>query len=145
MSVNDTALWMDTVISRTRSDMGRPILADKQCSQCKIRKDKSEFYGKERKSGTCKSCQGSNQNLRRDFVVEHLRNNSCVDCGESDPVVLDFDHRDRDAKSYALSKMVRFNFTLERFQEEIDKCDVRCSNCHRRRTANELGWFHRNV
>jgi hypothetical protein len=24
---------------------------------------------------------------------------------------------------------------------EIDKCDVRCANCHRRRTAADFGWW----
>jgi hypothetical protein len=23
---------------------------------------------------------------------------------------------------------------------KIGKCDVRCANCHRRRTAHQLGW-----
>ncbi|KKM74976.1 hypothetical protein LCGC14_1394930 [marine sediment metagenome] len=30
------------------------------------------------------------------------------------------------------------NYTLKRIQQEIDKCDIRCANCHRRKTAVEL-------
>jgi hypothetical protein len=36
--------------------------------------------------------------------------------------------------------MTRGAVSLIRLQAEIAKCDVRCANCHRRRTAASLGW-----
>jgi hypothetical protein len=28
-----------------------------------------------------------------------------------------------------------------RVRAEIEKCDVRCVNCHRRKTARDFGWL----
>lgn len=51
-----------------------------------------------------------------------------MDCGESDPVVLEFDHRDPSLK---LGRVMEV--TNMRLEDEVDKCDVRCANCHRKR------------
>lgn len=69
-------------------------------------------------------------------VLEFLATHHCTDCGESDPVVLDFDHLPGTRKSFdvgrALSGSTRsWNAILD----EIQKCEVVCANCHRRRTA----------
>lgn len=76
----------------------------------------------------------------RTFVIDYLRKNPCVDCGESDPVVLEFDHV-RGVKDIEVSVMVSRGFGIERISEEITKCDVRCANCHRRITAIRGNWF----
>jgi hypothetical protein len=60
---------------------------------------------------------------------------SCVDCGESNPLVLDFDHVSGD-KICDISNMVYRSYCVESIQKEIDKCEVRCSNCHRVATHN---------
>jgi hypothetical protein len=74
----------------------------------------------------------------RQFIVDYLRAHPCVDCGEADIVVLEFDHlRDKVA---SISQMIRNN-ELARIIEEIAKCDVVCANCHRRRTAQRGGWY----
>lgn len=64
---------------------------------------------------------------------------ACVDCGEANPIVLDFDHlRDKKRDVSALAHTVATDVAIE---AEIAKCVVRCVNCHRRRTAKELGWY----
>ena len=61
---------------------------------------------------------------------------------ETDPVVLDFDHRDEKEKKYNISEMVlRFQKAWVTIEEEIEKCDIRCANCHRRRTAKQFNWY----
>jgi hypothetical protein len=72
----------------------------------------------------------------RAFLVAYLVGHPCVDCGESDPVVLEFDHV-RGTKVAAISSFVRNMASMNRILAEIAKCDVRCANCHRRRTAAE--------
>lgn len=72
------------------------------------------------------------------YVWDYFNNNPCIDCGENDPIVLEFDHRSD--KIAAISEMYR-NFTLKQVIKEISKCEVRCANCHRRKTAIERGWY----
>jgi hypothetical protein len=69
----------------------------------------------------------------RRFMIEYLRAHPCVDCGETDIVVLQFDHlRDKRAD---LSKMMSSGATWAAIEREIAKCEVRCANCHRLKTA----------
>lgn len=76
----------------------------------------------------------------RKFVWEYLKDHPCVDCGESDIVVLEFDHRERHTKVFNVSEAVGRAHSLGAIIKEISKCDVRCANCHRRKTARQLGW-----
>jgi hypothetical protein len=56
-----------------------------------------------------------------------------VDCGESDPIVLEFDHI-RGKKVGDVSTLAGQAFSWHKLSAEIAKCEVRCANCHRRRT-----------
>ncbi len=70
---------------------------------------------------------------------EYLSTHPCIDCGEGDPVVLEFDHRaDKKASIMAL---MRRHARWDVIMEEIAKCDVRCANCHRRRTAKTRKYY----
>ncbi len=70
-----------------------------------------------------------------DYLLEH----PCVDCGEQDPVVLEFDHL-RD-KVDSICNLTRKAQTWKPIEEEINKCEVRCANCHRRKTSREGNYF----
>lgn len=76
----------------------------------------------------------------RHFVLKHLETHPCIDCGEVDPIVLTFDHV-RGDKRHNIATMVSKGSRLTSIQNEIDKCEVRCANCHTRRTAYQFGWF----
>jgi hypothetical protein len=69
-------------------------------------------------------------------IIQYLRCHPCVDCGETDIVVLDFDHQ-RD-KVLDINRMR--GFAWSRIAAEIEKCEVVCANDHRRRTAATQGW-----
>lgn len=62
----------------------------------------------------------------------------CVQCGEKDVVVLEFDHIDPASKVANISQM-RKNYTPEKLKVELAKCVVLCANCHKRRTAAQYG------
>ncbi len=75
----------------------------------------------------------------RDQVIRFLRAQVCIDCGETDTLLLDFDHRDRALKVSTVADLIRRRSRRAMF-EEMAKCDIRCVRCHRRRTALQLGW-----
>ena len=69
-------------------------------------------------------------------AYEYLLTHPCVDCAETDPVVLDFDHRDPRQKIKDVAWFIRRR-DLDGLRGEIAKCVVRCANDHRRKTARE--------
>ena len=75
----------------------------------------------------------------RAFLLEHLRANPCIDCGERDPVVLEFDHLRE--KISGVAAMSEDGASPRRLAAEIAKCQVVCVNCHRRRTARRRGSY----
>ncbi|HJQ33670.1 MAG TPA: hypothetical protein VJ866_15910 [Pyrinomonadaceae bacterium] len=72
-------------------------------------------------------------------VFNYLRDHPCLDCGESDPVVLEFDHRELSTKRLAIAQMIERRYSWQTILVEIGKCDVRCANCHRRKTSKQFG------
>lgn len=71
------------------------------------------------------------------YISSYLKTHPCVDCGEKDIIVLEFDHRGN--KKYGIANM-RDNYSLKTVKDEVAKCDVRCANCHRRKTAKERNY-----
>lgn len=135
----------------------------KKCTMCNLEKDVLEFgKNKQRKDGRqnyCKLCsrekdkrcyilngkrrtkikktrQAAYQRNRK-FIYEYFKSHPCVDCKETDPVVLEFDHR-RD-KKLEIGRMK--SYSLEVIKKEIEKCEIRCANCHKRRTARIYNWY----
>lgn len=74
-------------------------------------------------------------------LMQFLTQHPCVDCGETDPTVLDFDHLPGAAKRFTISRAVGASTRSWRaIAEEMAKCEVVCANCHRRRTASRAGF-----
>ena len=74
---------------------------------------------------------------RARLLVEYLLEHPCIDCGETDPLVLEFDHLGD--KTFEIAKGLRDRRWCD-VLDEIAKCDVVCANCHRRRTARRGGF-----
>jgi hypothetical protein len=120
----------------------------KRCTKCEQTKPVSEF---QRNRATadglqtrCTTCQNTTnraqQRAKREAVYHYLRRHPCIDCGEADPIVLDFDHV-RGVKSLSVGTMISRQKSRAVIAAEIEKCEVRCSNCHRRRTAKSRDWY----
>jgi hypothetical protein len=135
----------------------------RKCYRCGALKPPAEFAWRNKAKGRydsfCRPCRAAYkkahyaanrrryieraQERKRDLALERtlyliafFESHPCVDCGETDPVVLEFDHR-RD-------KLFSIGMELSRRKwqsilAEIEKCDVVCANCHRRRTALRRG------
>ena len=130
----------------------------KTCCICKVEKETEEFNkNKSRKDGlntVCKSCSRERSKkyysenrehhkkniyiLRRKYLSELLKevnefkaNLGCKFCPEKEAICLDFHHTDSLNKEDDVSKFVRSN-QRKKAWEEIAKCVVVCSNCHRK-------------
>ena len=139
---------------------------DKICYKCKIEKQ-IEYFNKNptRKDGfgnLCKECnkkyqkdwyiknrklhilsirklKAKNRKCAREFLYEYLKDKKCVDCGEDNPIVLEFDHV-RENKVRTISKMVGNGSKIQTILSEMEKCEIRCANCHRIKTTKSEGY-----
>ena len=80
----------------------------------------------------------------RVFLRELKMSNACVSCGESNPNVLEFDHINPDEKKNEIAYMATHAYSIESIKKEACKCIILCANCHRKRTARQLGWYYYN-
>lgn len=69
-------------------------------------------------------------------LAEMKTNAGCSDCGETNHIVLDFDHLHD--KKYNISRMIHDGFSWKAILKEISKCEIVCANCHRIRTHNRF-------
>jgi hypothetical protein len=129
----------------------------KLCTKCDKEKPVDEFNkNKARKDGLATMCRqcwkayyktyyesgkekkrlATQRKTNRESVkayIQAAKNVPCADCGNSYPsYVMDFDHLGD--KSFTISQKI--GYSLKKIKEEIAKCDVVCSNCHRIRTHN---------
>lgn len=135
----------------------------KKCSKCLRLLDENEFNWKfkfTRRSYHCKDCsrkyiQNHYKNnldyyikkaLKRNSMIKsrsykflgpYLLNHPCIDCGEKNILVLEFDHKDRKMKDGEISLIIQKGATLDKLIAEVEKCEIRCANCHRIKTAHE--------
>lgn len=77
-------------------------------------------------------------NRRR--LVAYFATHPCVDCGQADLRVLEFDHV-RGKKSSDISRMLLIGCSWPTIEKEIAKCEVRCVNCHRIKTCERGGFW----
>lgn len=112
---------------------------DTQCKVC-VNAYRKEHYKKNSAVYKARSRRQDTQYKTRNVtnIISYLETHHCVDCGEADPLVLEFDHRDRKAKQHTIARMIGIH-SWEKIIKEIEKCEVRCANCHKRKTVKQLG------
>ena len=115
-------------------------LFSKGNSSCKIcHRELSRLHYKKH-TDRYKKNQLDKLKVRGQYLYKYLLKNPCIDCGETDPSALDFDHRDINEKKDHISKMFR-DSAWQIVLEEVKKCDIRCANCHRKKTAKQFNWY----
>jgi hypothetical protein len=75
--------------------------------------------------------QAERRKAARDYIWAIKCKSKCLKCGEDHPATLDFHHRDPTQKEITAVKMVANKYSEKRINEELEKCDILCSNCHR--------------
>jgi hypothetical protein len=138
----------------------------KKCSSCKMDKPTTEFHRNVgRKDGlqrNCKSCSNNRnkqyyldnrarldddnkerravrRKLARDYIFDYFGSHPCVDCGTIDVRVLEFDHLPDFKKKSGVGKLAISGYSLDVIKTEIEKCEVRCRNCHIIKTYERSG------
>lgn len=127
----------------------------KVCSKCNIEKDINDFAYKNKskniRHSRCRKCQSEsdkqlylNNSIRREkirtntnlaikkakiFVRRVKQRFGCKNCGDKRYYVLDFHHLH--GKDNEISTLSRQGVTIQRLKDEIRKCTILCSNCHR--------------
>lgn len=109
---------------------------DKKCYNCKFCRNKErQYYHK--KSGK-EAARRYKQLLRynnRKKMIEYLQARGCADCGNKNPIVLDFHHLKNKYKN--ISALLAQGAFWDRILQEAKKCIIVCANCHRIRHAKE--------
>lgn len=72
-------------------------------------------------------------------LAGYLACHPCVDCGQTDVRVLEFDHV-RGNKSASITRLLTSS-DWSTIETEIVKCEVRCANCHRIKTLERGKWW----
>jgi hypothetical protein len=107
------------------------------CRVCKRAYERKYYSTSKRRQNSIKKNKAISRQKTREFVYEYLKTHPCVDCGENDPIVLEFDHvRGKKRGDIAALKQI----SQRAVEQEIKKCEVRCANCHRRKTAKQFKW-----
>jgi hypothetical protein len=162
--------WLNRHVPGSSEPVSNVHVGDtKKCTGCGLERPIAEYVIKDKETGrrgtrcrACRSAYGKRHYARnRDqyiarskarpdrhrhermtywsWLMNYLASHPCVDCGAAEPVLLQFDHRDGTMKVDTVGSMLhRASWTT--LLNEIAKCDVRCANCHRIRTAERFGW-----
>jgi transcription elongation factor Elf1 len=72
------------------------------------------------------------------WLAEYKKSLACLVCGEDEGVCLDFHHLDETKKSFTISTAVGRTASIDDVLQELEKCVVLCSNCHRKFHAGLL-------
>ena len=109
---------------------------------CRICENESskQYYKENKKSININKISKNKERYqeKRKYLVEYLREHPCVDCGEKRVACLEFDHV-RGEKVDKISSII--NRGWRSLLTEIEKCDIRCANCHAIVTAKRAGWW----
>lgn len=124
-----------------------------KCTKCKIEKDPSNFYWRDKNkkilTSYCKECnksgtkrwrkeEGKEKWLQsRNKKVEKVREwvnqekaKGCERCGDPRFYVIDFHHISTETKKYTIGSQGHYS-SWKSTKEEISKCIRLCANCHR--------------
>ena len=126
----------DFAVARSRPD-GRAGW----CKVCKRVADNANYADSPERRKAVRESNVAKRLEAKQHVWKYISGLACVDCGEDDPIVLQFDHQDHLLKTANVADLVAQGYSTSRIQAEIALCDVRCANCHIRRTAEQFGWY----
>lgn len=129
------------------------ITETKKCSKCGKEKPINEFHWKIKnikRRNRCRKCWKIYRdkhyiNNKQYYITKarkykrktkewlnKLKEKLSCSCGEGHISCLDFHHRDNKKKDISIAAAANKGWSPERIKKELEKCDVLCSNCHRK-------------
>lgn len=75
-------------------------------------------------------------------LLKGIKERGCLCCPEKDACCLEFHHVNGEDKKGTISRMARDKTPLQTFLDELNKCVLLCSNCHKKVHANRLELPH---
>jgi hypothetical protein len=112
------------------------LKCDVCCANCHKERTISRYANSGRRDYAEGKLDSRFLNKRSLYIYETQAKQGCVDCGEKNILVLESDHV-RGMKIDELARMVKLSkYSIEQVQEELDKCETRCTNCHRQVTLD---------
>lgn len=122
--------------------------SEKLCPKCNHIKPIDDFYKRSNRNdynGYCKECSNTYHTDRIKSVKIKMMDymgNRCHDCDlntkNSHPCIFDFHHLNQNEKDPNW-KYIKFQ-KWDKIKNELDKCVMLCSNCHRTRHSQIEGW-----
>lgn len=112
------------------------------CRECGQKNSKQYYL--DNKSTMVKQIYAKNQSRKlknKQIVFDYLLTKECVDCGNNNPLVLEFDHINPSDKFKEVGMLVHEGYSIKTIFNEITKCEIRCANCHRIKTATDQKWY----
>jgi hypothetical protein len=113
---------------------------ESRCRECRRAADNATYKSNPARRNSIRAQMNERSLQLKKFVREYLESHPCVDCGLDDADLLEFDHV-RGTKVAGISRLIKGACKMQRLLDEIDKCEVRCLHCHRKRTIKQLGWY----
>lgn len=112
---------------------GRKDGLQSHCSECNRERSRAYYQrNTESHKKTIKANREKYKAVLHLYVIEYLQSHPCVDCGFDNILALEFDHiRDKEIN---ISDAICNGWGLDRLKVEIEKCEVRCANCHNIKT-----------
>ena len=127
----------DEIYFSKRSD--KPWLFRSRCKACYAAAANARYHLDDGK--TARERNATKRGINQRYVYDYLSTHPCVDCGESNWVVLEFDHVRGDKWRNICDIML---MEPELVISEIAKCDSVCANCHKIRTYTRAGSWRVN-
>ena len=111
------------------------------CRECQQVQRRNWYEGdaNERHKRNVRERKEAARAISREFAWKYLCEHSCVDYGQSDPRVLQFDHVR--GKNRDLARLIADGAPVEKIKRELELCEIRCANCHQKKTMEERGWY----
>lgn len=111
-----------------------------RCKSCVNDISKKRYYGNiEYERARLNAAKAKGAKVSRKFLADYLKSHPCVDCGLTDIRLLEFDHVDSASKVNGVARLAMMGYSIAKVQKEIDKCEVRCRNCHTLKTYERAG------